>query len=528
MGLHNTKGLPPLICAALLAAQACVSAELPAPIEEPPIRNDGERPGDPSTDPNAPRPDMGGQDMADMADDMVTEPDLAPPDMPPADMTVTPDMSSADMDQPDMPPACAQPPVCVINAQSCVGDRVRTCVPDANGCPSWSQPQFCPTNLVCMGASCQPIPEQCVDRDGDGRGTGCAQGPDCDDNDPSIYPGARELCDNRDNNCNNLVDDGVPGVGAACTAGIGACQRAGSQVCDSQGNLVCDAVPGTGTPERCDGADNNCDGQIDEGGVCMSGMGVCMNDTFQEPNDTNATAWPLAISTPLLGLTCTADKDFYILSGLTTGQSTRVHLAFDHAVSDLDLRLYRNGSQVSSSLSSSDHEAITFTPQANSTYTIEIRPLPGNNNVYRVLTTPVSALACSGDDAFAPNYSLAQAAFLVRSATESSLSGLQFDAYHCGTAQDDWYDLGDVPAGKTIWGEIWDPDCIFSCPDFDLELLWYNPATGATVSKDTSVGSADNERVQHTVTASDAGRYYLRVYSPLGDRNNYVVTSNRY
>ena len=47
----------------------------------------------------------------------------------------------------------------------------------------------------------------CPDYDGDGF-PGC-QG-DCDDTDPTVHPGAPELCDGRDNNCNGRVDEGFP------------------------------------------------------------------------------------------------------------------------------------------------------------------------------------------------------------------------------------------------------------------------------------------------------------------------------
>lgn len=35
----------------------------------------------------------------------------------------------------------------------------------------------------------------------------CVNNDDCDDSDPSHDPGAVELCDTRDNDCNGTVDD---------------------------------------------------------------------------------------------------------------------------------------------------------------------------------------------------------------------------------------------------------------------------------------------------------------------------------
>jgi hypothetical protein len=93
---------------------------------------------------------------------------------------------------------------------------------------------------------------------------------DCNDNDPDINSGKTEICDRKDNNCNGQTDEGF-NVGQSCTVGVGECARTGQYVCkaDSSGTQ-CNAVAGLPTAEICDGKDNDCDGQIDEGNVCIS------------------------------------------------------------------------------------------------------------------------------------------------------------------------------------------------------------------------------------------------------------------
>ncbi len=145
-----------------------------------------------------------------------------------------------------------------------------------------------PPYLWAIAACTDPNACEDNDLDGYGEGAGCV-GTDCDDSDTSVYDGAAELCDAKDNNCDGATDEDFPELGAVCSAGMGECQAVGAYVCSLNGAAVeCDAEPVSGSPEECAnmGADDDCDGVDDNiaglGSPCATILpGVCASGTFQ-------------------------------------------------------------------------------------------------------------------------------------------------------------------------------------------------------------------------------------------------------
>ena len=126
-----------------------------------------------------------------------------------------------------------------------------------------------------------------ADADGDGYGdagsttSACsapegyvADNTDCNDGDASVNPGATEVCNGVDDNCDGNIDEGVEttfyadadgdGYGDAGSS-VSACSAPEGYVGDNTDCNDADAAVNLGMTEVCNGVDDNCDGNIDEG-----------------------------------------------------------------------------------------------------------------------------------------------------------------------------------------------------------------------------------------------------------------------
>jgi hypothetical protein len=100
---------------------------------------------------------------------------------------------------------------------------------------------------------------------------------DCDDFDPDVFPGQTEVCNDKDDNCVDGVDE--PEVTGWLECGIGACAHM-EPACVGGIFVECDPFYGQ-SAEECDGLDNDCDGDTDEDvGTITCGVGQCAHTIY--------------------------------------------------------------------------------------------------------------------------------------------------------------------------------------------------------------------------------------------------------
>ena len=270
-----------------------------------------------------------------------------------------------------------------ITCDSGVPCVVGTCAPDTGECSFAPDDTLCDDGLVCNGdetcdmvLGCQPgvaldcddaddctgdvcsdASRMCVnatlDNDGDGFGSdacpavGGVSADDCNDANPAVFPGAPEVCNGIDDDCDSDCDDaftccrgevgpctttcdttGTRVCGLSCSWGLCSppaeicngvdddCNsvaddvfecvqgevRACTTECGSAGTRTCDGSCALGAcappDEICNGVDDDCDGTADEGFGCVAGSSTSCTTSCDNPGDSTGTITCDATCTP--------------------------------------------------------------------------------------------------------------------------------------------------------------------------------------------------------------------------------------
>lgn len=156
-----------------------------------------------------------------------------------------------------------------------------------------------------------PNTQDGADGDGDGDGVTIAQG-DCNDADAQTYPGAVEICDGIDNNCNGQSDEGLEKVwyqdadadgfgdinvyttaceapdnyienGEDCDDTMGSVHPGAQELCTDLVDLNCDGVSGTDADGDGHAACDDCNDNDAE--ISPSAMEICDDNNVDEDCD---------------------------------------------------------------------------------------------------------------------------------------------------------------------------------------------------------------------------------------------------
>ena len=169
----------------------------------------------------------------------------------------------------------------------------------------------CSATSTAIDVTAVPNLDYFADADGDGFGdvttliSTCVQpqgyvtdNTDCKDNDAAIFPGAQEICNDVDDDCNDLIDDGLVFITYYADADgdsfgdinnpLDACLIPDGYVTNSADCNDNNTNQNSSSAEICNGEDDDCDGTIDNGLIFLDYYADLDSDGFGAGAATNS------------------------------------------------------------------------------------------------------------------------------------------------------------------------------------------------------------------------------------------------
>lgn len=438
---------------------------------------------------------------------------------------------------------CDEPcpePGCEPGSERCSGNGIQICTTDLRDCPVWSVTRPCPQGLVCDAGACVETVE-CVDRDNDGYGRGCDRGDDCDDADPAQNPGAAEVCNGRDDDCNARIDD-------ACSGNV--CAGAG-QVVLSEGQpwsgQKCPATtfriqaPAAGlalvTATLVDGDDGELTLNLRRNGLLASSTGRgtaieftaaagaynvevtgannrpvvvgwtyvapdCAGDTA-EPNNSPANTAPISPGRGHRGALCGGDLDFFVP---LRPRQWIVDANLAHEDPSMLLEIWHNGTQLTPDQRHGDNlRHVHLRTNLSGDYALAIRGGRPNLQGSYILTMAARPIPQCNDDAAENNDRLDRATVARGTARGVICPG---DA--------DWFQIGRYNEGQAI-----DVSIAFDADTANLDAWLYTDSIGNLAQ----VALTDRSPEVLPTGAPSSGVYYVLIQGRTSfDTASYTLT----